>query len=453
MAVWTTCAPALVLFAAIVNPAVAGDGVVLREAPKVGEATNVLIEMKAEGKFVHESLDGDAKAKANPKPSPMKVESRLEFFDRVMQVGDEGRVKRSARRVVEGMTAIAGQPDLLKIRPEMALLTADRRDSGVVVISPSGPLMRSELDLVQAPGDPLSLDGLLPKNAVREGDKWPVAIETAKALCDYDSVSSNGLEAKLETVDETSARVRVGGQVKGLAQGAEGTIVFSGWFTFDRKAGRIDRVEISRSEVRKPGPVELGLDVKSTLSVERTSIASAPGLGDDVLAALPRDAEPRREWLVLSPPGAKYSVEHDRDWHLTYEDPKQVVLKRMQDGAMVAHCRLSVGPNAGKGRHQDPDGFREDVRRALGGRFQQVLEASASDGGPGENYQYKVSVAGRERDVAILWYYYLVAGPGGDQLLATFTLEQAAEKRFGDGDQRLIETLSWKPAATPIRPK
>jgi hypothetical protein len=44
----------------------------------------------------------------------------------------------------------------------------------------------------------------------------------------------------------------------------------------------------------------------------------------------------------------------------------------------------------------------------------------------------------------VLWYYYLIAAPDGDQLLATFTLDQESEKRFGDQDRAILETLRWK---------
>src|SRR5262249_15643361 len=106
----------------------------------------------------------------------------------------------------------------------------------------------------------------------------------------------------------------------------------------------------------------------------------------------------------------------------------------------------SAGPNAGKGRHQDPAQFREDIQRALGRRFDQILGA----GEVGENlaggFRYRVEVQGHEADVELRWYYYLVASPAGDQILATFTLTQAHAKRFADQDLQLIGSLEWNGA-------
>jgi hypothetical protein len=57
-----------------------------------------------------------------------------------------------------------------------------------------------------------------------------------------------------------------------------------------------------------------------------------------------------------------------------------------------------------------------------------------------------VAVAGQEGDLGVLWYYYLIASPDGDQLLATFTLDQQSEKRFGNADREILSTLEWKAA-------
>ncbi len=230
--------------------------------------------------------------------------------------------------------------------------------------------------------------------------------------------------------------------------GGEGTIACDGTFTFDRRAGRIDRLTLSRAESRKPGPVEAGLDVKSTLTVERRGLEAAPAeLSDGVIAGLPRDADPAREELLLIAPGGKSTLRHDRDWHTYWDDARLTVLKRLDHGEVVAQCNLAAGPNAGPGRHQDPDQFRDDVRRALGPRFGQFLGQGEVEGDPAGGFRYKVGVQGREGDLAVVWDYFLVAGPEGDQLLATFTLAASAAKAFADQDTRLIGSLRW--AASP----
>ena len=157
-----------------------------------------------------------------------------------------------------------------------------------------------------------------------------------------------------------------------------------GSFTFDRKANRVDRLTLRRAETRRPGPIEAGLDVKSVLTVD-------PGPGHPVEAARRRrlrrpgrrGPRPAATSSCSPPPTASTRLLHDRDWHLYWDDARQVVLKRLDRGELVAQCNLADGPNAGKGRHQDLDQFRDDLRKALGDRFVQFVGQGEVDGDPG----------------------------------------------------------------------
>jgi hypothetical protein len=117
----------------------------------------------------------------------------------------------------------------------------------------------------------------------------------------------------------------------------------------------------------------------------------------------------------------------------------------------VAQCNLTAGPNAGKGRHQDLEQFRDDIRKSLGGRFGHFLGAGEVDGDPAGGFRYKVGVQGRQGELGVVWYYYLIASPEGDQLVATFTLAETQHKAFGDKDETLIGSIRWtaRPAENP----
>jgi hypothetical protein len=287
------------------------------------------------------------------------------------------------------------------------------------------------------------LPGLLPDQPVGVGDTWAMKDSTAAALCDYDALAANSMKGKLEALDDTTARVVVSGEVRGAARGGEGTLTCDGWFVFDRKAGRIVELTLNRTEVRKPGPVEAGLDVKSRLTVTRKAAETPPELSDSALEGVPLEKSPQRLLLLFAPPDGKYSLVHDRDWHVFWDDARQAVLKRLDHGEVIAQCNLAAGPNAGKGRHQEPEQFREDIRRALGKRFGRFVQSGEVEGAAAGGYRYRVVVEGQEGQVGVIWCYYLVAGPDGDQLLITFTLGQAQAKAFGDQDLQLIGSLQW----------
>ena len=445
MAVIKCCAIGIAAFWAMS----AGEALELRERSRVGDTSRVVVLLKAEGLY-RPGLSPGGKVGDTPKPLALKVETRLDFVERVVKVDDRGRPARAVRQVLQAASAINGEvrPMAAVLRPEVALLVAEPLPGGVTVASPGGPLTRSELELVQGPGDPFELDGLLPSGPVAVGARWKVSDATARALCDYDTLTASTLEATLATADDTSAVVRLRGEVRGSVLGGEGTIAGSGSYTFDRKAARVSKLVLERAEVRGAGPVEAGLDVKSTLTVTREVVAPPAALADDALARLNLDRpDPTRTLLRLAPPGGRYSLRHDRDWHTYWDDTRLTVLKRVERGEAVAQCNLRVGPSAGKGRHQDLDQFRDDIRRGLGTRFVQFLGAGEVAGDPAGHFRYKVGVQGRQGDVGVVWYYYLLASPEGDQMVATFTLADTQAKAFGAEDERLIGSFRWEPAA------
>jgi len=306
---------------------------------------------------------------------------------------------------------------------------------------------------VQGPADPLLLARLLSPKPVAKGDHWQVADEAARSLSGYDTLSVNTLRATLESLDDESARVRLSGEVKGSVLGGEGTIHCEGSFTFDRKAERIAALTLKRSEVRKAGPVEAGLDLKSTLNVTRRPIPMPKALSDPVLATVSTDPNSLQEQILLAPPGSKYSLKHDRSWHVYWDDPRQTVLKRLDHGVVVAQCNLALGPKAGKGQHQDLEQFRGDLRRALGPRFVEILGEGEVAGDPAGGFRYKVGARGREGELGVIWYYYLVASPEGEQLLGTFTLAEKDANTFGEQDVQMIGSLTWNETTKETTPK
>jgi hypothetical protein len=346
------------------------------------------------------------------------------------------------------------RPTEAALRPKVALLLAERREGQVLVVSPSGPLTRPELDLVQDVGDPLLLGALLPEKPVSPGDHWRVSNDGARGLTGYDVLATNTLEATLEAYDEAVAHIKLRGEVRGAAYGGgEGTTSASGGLTFDRKAGRVRDLKLTRQEARKPGEIEDGLDVKSTLTVARRDVETPAPLADSAIKDVPREVTPERLLLLHEAPDHKYSLRHDRDWHIYQETLRQTVLKRLDRGDVVAYCNLTTGPAAGKGRHQDLRQFRDDVRRALGERFSQFLGEGEVEGDPAGGFRYKVGAQGRQGDLGVIWNYFLVASPDGDQLLVTFTLAAPSAKTFGDQDLQLVGSLRWEappePAAKP----
>jgi hypothetical protein len=455
----------VVRMAAVAAAAGDGTGVELRESLGPGIGTQVQIELQAEGLYRPGPPPGAGAEVKLPKPLAIDVKTRLVFAERLLDAEHEqskartepsdqpirgaapGRPAKAVRFVVQGASAINGEirPTSGVLRPELNVLVAERTgaDGRVIVVSPGGPFTRAELELVEGLGDPLVLPDVLPPKAVTPGEKWALPASMIRSLTGYDTVETGTLEATLERSDDGSARIAIKGEIKGSVLGGSGTISVDGFASFDRRAGLIDRLEAHRSEKRDAGPVEAGLEVKSTLTVVRRPAKVPPELTDRALAALPLDTSAPRQLLQLISADNRYNLLHDRNWHTYWDDPRLIVLKRVHQGQVVAQCNLAAGPRAGKGKHQDPKQFRDDIRQSLKDRFVQFLGAGEVEGDAAGGFRYKVGVQGREGDLGVLWYYYLLASPEGDQVLATFTLADQDAKSFGEQDLEMIGSLQW----------
>ncbi len=426
-------------------------GVRLQEGARLDRAERVVIGLEAKG-----SRPGTEEPGEKDHPLPFRVRTDLEYEGRNRAVGRGGRPIREVRRVSKAEAKIdffraEGQTMTVRLRPEVALLVAEVRPDGLIVASAGGALTRSELDLVQAAGDPLTFPELLPEKEVEEGEKWAVSNAGVKAVSEYEAIASTTLEGTLEALDEREARIGLKGDVRGEVRGGAGAMSVEGTLVFDRKAGIVKSLRLKRKEARKAGHVESALDVESTLTVERTDLEQVPeGLSDQALEEVPEQIEPVRELLLLEPPGGKYTLLHDRDWHLTLDDAQRTILRRLDHGELVGQCDLIAGPKVGRGRHQDLDQLRTDIQKALGKSFGSIIGQGEVGGSPDGGFRYKVAVEGQEQEAGVpLWYYYLVASPEGEQLLVVFSLSRALEERFGDQDLRLIGSLKWVNSTQP----
>jgi len=300
-------------------------------------------------------------------------------------------------------------------------------------------------ELVEGIGDTLCLKDLLPDGPTFKAKPWPIRKSALWALTGYDSITSTTVEGVIESIVDGRVKIAIKGKVEGTVLGAEGTITCDGSLTFDRQAGIIDGLELNRDESRRPGAVEAGLDLKSTLTiVRRAGLEVPPELSDKALAEFSPESSPGRLMLQLIAPDGRYDLLHDRTWHTYWDDKKLIVLKRYEQGRVTAQCNLVYGPPAGKGKHQDVESFREDVRRALKDRFSQFLGAGEVEGDDSDGvFRYKLGVQGRQENLGLLWYYYLIASPAGDQLLATFTLIDSDAPEFKQEDESIIGSLKW----------
>lgn len=353
-----------------------------------------------------------------------------------------------SQRVVELAEANVGgqvRGSASRLRPDRRRFLADMNNEMVRNGSLDGPLTRPELEAITAPGDAITLWTLLPKDPVAVGDTYKMDNLAAKSLTLFDTIAVNGLEGKVESLEADRVKISLSGEVRGAVLGAEGKMKFKGTLGFDRAAGLVDSLILSRDESRRPGAVEAGLEIHSDLEVRRqVTEKPLPDFADEKSAAWPGSVEPKHLALSWSEPTGLFSLEHDRDWHVTWSDNQESVLKRVdQGGTVIAQCNLKKGPMVAAGRHQDPAQFRDDVKAALGGQFRKLFGEGVLDRPADQGYGYKLAVEGLIEELPVVWYYYLLASPRGEQFMGTVTTTLAETQSGAKLALGLIESLRW----------
>ena len=167
-------------------------------------------------------------------------------------------------------------------------------------------------------------------------------------------ITSNSLDASLESADAARARIRIKGQIQGSKQGGPGKLSCDGLMTFDRRAAWIDQLDLNRVESRQAGPIEAGLDYKSTFTMTRQAAEAPAALSDAALAGVSLAITPASELLKLDMPGRTAALLHDRQWHKFWEDRRLIILKRLSGAQVIAQCNPHAGPSCRAGAPSGP---------------------------------------------------------------------------------------------------
>lgn len=431
----------------------------LRERVDGQRVVRTASAMTAEGDFFLDPPVNPKTAKPDkdqPESLKVQVTTKLVVQDR-WQLADSADGPTAgvllAHRVVEVAQANVGgqvRGSSSQIRKERRRFLADIQNEMVRNGSLDGTITRPELEAVTTPGDGITLWTLLPKDPVAVGDTYKMDNLAAKSLTLYDTIAVNGLEGKVEVIEADRVKISLTGEVRGALLGAEGKVTFKGSVGFNRLEGLVDSLVIAREENRRPGTVEAGLQIHSDLEVRRQVMEKpAPELAEAVRGDWPKSMDNKYLQLSWAEPAGLYELEHDRDWHVTWSDTQESVLKRVdRGGTVIAQCNLKRGPTVAAGRHQDPAQFRDDVREALGDQFRKVFGEGVLDRAEGQGYGYKLAVEGLIQELPVVWYYYLMAAPNGNQVMGTVTTTLAETQNGSKPALGLVESLRW--SAQPV---
>jgi hypothetical protein len=411
---------------------------ILSETVKPGDCFAIRLDMK---------LAGQMKVHRNGQEASLKLEASAEhaFPERVLAVAVSGLPEKVARHydAARAVITVDGERSERSLRPSRRLCVAQRYKDDMLLYCPAAPLTRDELDLTNDHFDTLCVAGLLPGRAVAVGDTWPVSNVAVQALCNFEGLAKNALTGKLDEVKGTSATVSVTGPAEGIDHGAMVKVTIKATATFDISGKRLVGLEWTQKDERDQGPVSPATALETTTTLARKLIDQPDSLSDVKLVSVPDSFTPPAPMVQLEHRDAdgRFEMLYARDWQIVGFTKERTVLRLMDHGDFLAQATITPWTRSDKGKRLTPDDFKTAMNATPGWEPQRELQAGEIPSDTPGRWTYRLSVIGKMDGVEVLQNFYLIAAPGGEQVVVVFSMTPKQVDKFGVRDLALVGSL------------
>jgi hypothetical protein len=442
------------LLCAFVSVSYAGERIDLTADDEAGRLAHVSIQLDAGGHNLVRP-EKDEKAASDQQSLPMSVAAKLSY--------DEKRMNSVAPNALPGTPLAVRYYDVAEAVIKVGETGRSPRlsdDKRVIVLElgqqrpmsycPDGPLTREQLDLIDVVGDSYSINRLLPKQPVVEGESWANDASVMGPLLTFDTVAACEVQSVLDEFNANYAKVRLAGDVQGTADGAATEQEVRGVYLFDRKLKRIARLNLAVREKRSIGGATPGVDAVAKVQIKIDPIETSAHLSDELVAKSTTAARTPLRDLLFESPTLGFRIKHDRQWYVTAERREAVTFRRVDGSDLIAQCTLTILPPKSAGRQTSLDQFQKDIVFSLGKNFGELVSSRQWQNAAGL-YCYVVVARGIVEELPVEWHYYLAAPESGSRVSFAVTIEKPMLDRIAGADRELVESLQLFPAMPPAQ--
>ncbi|RCS40432.1 hypothetical protein DTL42_23945 [Bremerella cremea] len=318
------------------------------------------------------------------------------------------------------------------------LISVHTDTTGPLLSSPEYTLSREELELISVPGNPAALGQLLPQKAVKKDQAWSPDNKAIAQCLGIDAVNSHEITGVLTEVDNSGvAKITFAGKASGAIQGVATEIELKARMNVDTRQKLITWFAASIEEDRAIGHAVPGFKVTAVVRTQIQATQPIEQLSDSSLAKIDLDANRGPQMLSFAGKQAGFRVLHDREWFAMAETAKQTVFRMVSDGELLAQANINRLTNLKPGEQTTLEGFEVEVKKALGERLGQVIDAAQSVNSQGLR-ELRVSAVGTADGMPITWIYYLISDDQGHRYSTVFTFETKLAEQFGQADRSFM---------------
>jgi hypothetical protein len=431
--------------------AAAAQSYTLAEDPLVNRYYKVELDMTLKGTIKvrqeRANLDPNQKDPYEERILTQTATARHQFLERTLEASKTVLVDKSARlyQTAQAEITVASEKSQRRLHDKRRFMIAHRIKDQAFVYCPDGNLTREELELTEH-FDTLGLPGLLPAKEVKLGETWKPANAAVQTLLDLDGLVHHDLTCKLDKVESEVATVSVTGSAEGISLGASVKMKVTASYQFDLKAKHLAALSWKQTDEREQGPVSPAFQAEIDTKMKRTPIEpeEAKELGDYPLVKVEPVPPPKLTRILYADPEGRFELMHERDWHMVGRSDQQVVFRLVDRGDFVAQLTLTPWKKAEPGKHIAEDEFKEALSKTFGWEPEDQPDKGKQVPDPRPGYWiYQIGAAGTLNGTKAVQYFYMVAGPQGDQVLLTFTMSPAQASKLNTRDLPLVRGLSF----------
>ena len=382
---------------------------------------------------------------------PLKVSAEM-FFD---EVGLEANNYSTLRHYWDAKADLeinetAKQTRELREDRQLILLTSGLT-AAKRITSPFGPLTRDEIELVDIPSCVFPPEQLLPNRSVETDETWAHDNDVVAGLLRIEKVTDGTLKSTVTKISKEKVSISLSGDIKGSIEGVDTKIEVKGNYQFDRNAKMVTWIALAIRERRDVSFAAPGFHVVSRIRTARQPLDGSDMLTSDAVSRTNLRLAKGDYLLDFISKDQNFQMATDRRWHLLTHRRFSSKLRMVEDGDLLATCRIDYLTKGVPGTQITLDGFREDVQRALAENCKEIVSASQSVNS--QNVRVlRVEASGEVAETPITWIYHHLSDDQGRRLSFVYTLESSMMNRFDAADQAMTSSVFFLEAEPSNHP-
>lgn len=413
----------------------------IQQRPEFCQSVKVVVEVTGDLTFNAEEK--------KTKKLPITVEANLLYGEKFLAPSKDGPRTIRSYQEAKAKMQVNGKDIPQELRAERRIVVAHAKGDETLLFSPLGPVTRDELELIDVPGRPAGIVGLLPETAVRVTESWVVTDAALSQLLCLDAITQQDVKANFAELKDGVALIRFEGKVNGAVTGIATEIEVKGSLNIDVSRQSATWLALMIKENRAVGQAQPGFETVTRVRMVMQPQTNIPELSERALAGLTVEPKAGNQLIELATEKGGFVCFHDRRWRSMVDRHDVAVLRLVERGEPISQCNISSLPPLPAGEQLTLEGFQQDVRAALDKNFGQFVEAKQSLN-ESKIAVLRIVASGVVQDVPIEWIYYHLTDAAGNRASLVFTHTNKQVERIAGQDQAIVGSFRFKPVKAEV---